>query len=216
MDYKNKPDGYYNDDREEMLVYLPKSAKKILDIGCGNGVFALSAKKQNNAEVWGLELMKEEADIAKDKIFKVIDGPCEKNIDLLPDNYFDVIYFNDVLEHLVDPYSVLNKVKSKLAKNGCVISSVPNIRYHNVLIPLIFKKRFEYTAFGVLDHTHLRFFTKSSIRKMYENQGYKVIKHEGINGSKSLKPILYNIPLLFCATDIKYPQYATVACIENE
>ncbi|GAA4897202.1 hypothetical protein GCM10023311_22480 [Flaviramulus aquimarinus] len=213
MDYENKPDGYYNDDREEMLIYLPKSAKKILDVGCGNGIFATNLKRMNNAEVWGIELMKEEAEIARKELFKVFDGPCEENIELLPDNYFDVIYFNDVLEHLTDPYTVLKKIKSKLNKGGIIISSIPNIRYHNVLIPLIFKKKFEYEAYGVLDRTHLRFFTKKSIKTMYENLGYKIITHEGINGSRSLKPILYNIPMLFTATDIKYPQFATVVSV---
>ena len=216
MDYKNKPDGYYNDSRKEMLVYLPKTAKKVLDVGCGNGIFGVLIKEvSNHAEVWGIELMQDEAEIAKRRLHKVLIGPCEENIKHIPDNYFDVIYFNDVLEHMVDPYSVLEKIKSKLTSNGIIISSIPNIRYHNVLIPLIFKKQFEYQAYGVLDKTHLRFFTKKSIKNMYENLGYKIITHEGINGSKSLKPILFNIPFLFTATDIKYPQYATVVSLNK-
>lgn len=160
MDYNNKPDGYYNDDREEMLKYLPKSAKKIADIGCGNGIFAEMVKNMNNAEVWGIELMEEEAKIAKEKLDKVLAGPCEENIEKLPNNYFEAIYFNDVLEHLVDPYEVLKIVKQKLVKGGIIISSIPNIRYHNVLIPLLFKKQFKYESHGVLDKTHLRFFYK--------------------------------------------------------
>ncbi len=215
MDYENKPDGYYNDDREEMLVFLPKKATKILDVGCGNGVFSNSIIRKSNAEVWGIELMPKEAEIARKTLHKVFTGPCEEQINNLPDNYFEAIYFNDVLEHLVDPYMVLEKIKSKLAPNGVIISSIPNIRYHNVFIKLIFKKEFEYQSFGVLDKTHLRFFTGKSIKNMYQNLGFEIIEHKGINGSKSLKPILYNIPLLFLATDIKYPQYATVVKIKK-
>lgn len=215
MDYENKPDGYYNNARDEMLDFLPKTAKKVLDVGCGNGIFADIIKKINNAEVWGIELMEQEALKAKDILYKLFVGPCEDHIDTLPDNYFDVIYFNDVLEHLVDPYTVLANIKKKLSPGGVVISSIPNIRYHNIFMKLVFKKKFEYESFGVLDKTHLRFFTKSSIRNMYTNLGYEIVTHKGINGSKSLKPILYNIPMFFTAMDIKYPQYATVARVKT-
>ena len=111
MDYTNKPQGYYDNIRYEMLKYLPKDAKKVIEIGCGNGCFAEVIKKQNEAEVWGIELMESEADIASKILDKVFAGECEKHLDALPDNYFDAIYFNDVLEHLVDPYSVLKKNK---------------------------------------------------------------------------------------------------------
>ena len=215
MDYDNKPDGYYNNARIEMLDFLPKTAVKVLDVGCGNGIFANLIKERNNAEVWGIELMEQEAIKAKSILHKTFIGPCEDYIENLPENYFDAIYFNDVLEHLVDPYSILERVKSKLSSHGVVISSIPNIRYHNVFIKLLVKKEFEYQSFGVLDKTHLRFFTKKSIYNMFTNLGYDVVEHIGINGSKSIKPILYNIPMFFTAMDIKYPQYATVARLKK-
>jgi methylase of polypeptide subunit release factors len=55
MDYQNKPKGYYDNIRFEMLKYLPEDAKKIIEVGCGNGCFAEELKKRNNAEVWGIE-----------------------------------------------------------------------------------------------------------------------------------------------------------------
>ena len=105
--YENKPSGYYDNVRKEMLKYLPENSKKILDVGCGNGAFASLLKQKNQAEVWGIELMEKEAIIAKEIVDKLFIGNCEKYINDLPDNYFDAIYFNDVLEHLADPYSVL-------------------------------------------------------------------------------------------------------------
>ncbi|MAQ75825.1 MAG: methyltransferase [Aquimarina sp.] len=194
-----------------MLKYLPEDAKKIIDIGCGNGAFAEVLKKQNNAEVWGIEYMDREAQVAKSKIDKVFSGPCENYIDELPDGYFDVIYFNDVLEHLVDPYEVLDKIKYKLAPNGIVISSIPNVRYHNTFMRLLLKKDWLYEDYGVMDRTHLRFFTDKSIKRMYKEQGYTVVLQEGINKSRSIRPYLYNIPVLFTQMDILFPQYATVA-----
>lgn len=216
MDYKNKPQGYYDNIRFEMLKYLPKDAKKIIDIGCGNGCFAQVIKKQNDAEVWGIELMQSEADIASKILHKVFAGECEKHLDSLPDNYFDAIYFNDVLEHLIDPYSVVKKIKSKLSSNGVVISSIPNVRYHNTFMKLLFKKDWKYDSFGVMDFTHLRFFTEKSIKRMYLDAGYEIKLSEGINKSRSLKPYLYNIFVLFTHLDIRYLQFATVVTKKNK
>lgn len=214
MDYKNKPGDYYNNVRNEMLKYLPEKVNTMVEVGCGNGAFASIVKERTGAEVWGVEYMPEEAAEAKKVIDKAFAGPIEDNLQNLPDNFFEVAYFNDVLEHLVDPYKVLAEFKKKMVPGGLVISSIPNIRYHNALIPILFRKDFKYRDYGVMDHTHMRFFTKTSIRRMYEEQGFEVVLHEGINRSRSLKPLLYNIPLLFTHMDIFYPQYATVARVK--
>lgn len=214
MSYNNKPNGYFNNPRPEMLAFLPVGAKKVIDIGCGNGTFAKAIKEKSNAEVWGIELMEAEAEIAKPILHKTYIGPCENFINELPDNYFDAVYFNDVLEHLVDPYTVLEKIKTKLAPKGVVISSIPNMRYHSALYNLVIKKDFKYEEYGIMDKTHLRFFTNKSIQKMYTDLGYNIKQHIGIRRTKSIKPYLYNIPLLFTAMDIRYLQYATVASID--
>lgn len=212
--YENKPQGYYDNVREEMLKYLPDTAKKILDVGCGNGAFASIVKQKNDAEVWGIELMEEEAKAAVEVLDKVFVGGCEKYIDDLPEYYFDVIYFNDVLEHLADPYSVLDTLKSKLAPNGVIISSLPNVRFYRTFSKVVFLKDWKYDEFGIMDKTHLRFFTGKSIRRMYEELGYEVVIHEGINITKSLKPILFNILVLFTQMDIRIHQYATVVKVK--
>ena len=212
--YENKPQGYYDNVREEMLKYLPETAKKILDIGCGNGAFASIVKQKNDAEVWGIELMDEEAKAAVDVLDKVFVGGCEKYIDELPEHYFDVIYMNDVLEHLADPYTVLESLKSKLAPKGVVISSIPNVRFFRTFSKVLFTKDWKYEGHGVMDKTHLRFFTGKSIRRMYEELGYSVITHEGINVTRSIKPILFNILVLFTQMDIRNVQYATVATVK--
>lgn len=212
--YKNKPVGYYDNVRHEMLKYLPNNAKKIIDVGCGNGAFASVVKEKNTAEVWGIELMEEEARVAETVLHKVFIGPCEEFIQDLPESYFDVIYFNDVLEHLSDPYTVLELLKSKLAKDGVIISSIPNIRFYRTFSKVVFGKDWKYEEFGIMDKTHLRFFTNKSIKRMYEDLGYEILTHEPINITKSLKPILFNIPLLFTQMDIRNLQYATVAKVK--
>jgi len=217
MDYNNKSDIYYSKSRPEMLEFLPETATTILDVGCGEGIFAKSLKEhsKNNLEIWGIELMEEQGLKAKNILDKVLIGKCEDLIVELPSNYFDVIYFNDVLEHLVDPSSVLNLMKAKLNDNGLIVSSIPNVRYHNTFMDLVLNKNWDYQSSGVLDKTHLRFFTKKSIVKMYESMDFEIIEHKGINRSKSIKPYLYNILFLFSAMDIFFPQYATVVRIKN-
>jgi 2-polyprenyl-3-methyl-5-hydroxy-6-metoxy-1,4-benzoquinol methylase len=212
--YQNKPQGYYNNVRNEMLKYLPESAKKIMDVGCGNGAFASLVKQKNDAEVWGIELMDAEAKIAETVLDKVFIGGCEIHLEKLPENYFDVIYFNDVLEHLSDPYSVLESLKSKLSPEGIIVSSIPNVRFYRNFAKLVFAKDWKYEEGGVMDKTHLRFFTSKSIKRMYEELGYKILVHEGINKTKSIKPILFNILTLFTQMDIRDHQYATVACLK--
>ena len=211
MDYQNKPEAYYCFPRHEMLKLLPKTSKRVLEVGCGQGTFASQIKAYNNAEVWGIEYMPKEGEVAKSVMDNVFIGAVENYISQLPDDYFDIIFFNDVLEHLSYPDDVLRDLKPKLIKNGLVISSIPNMRYFRSFIKLVINGDWDYKDHGVMDKTHLRWFTKKSIRKMYENLGYEIISHRGINPSKSLKPLLYNIPLFFTGMDIKYMQFATVA-----
>ncbi|MGC6431481.1 MAG: class I SAM-dependent methyltransferase [Jejuia sp.] len=211
MDYKNKPKGYYDNIRQEMLRYLPENAKKVIDIGCGNGAFASVIKAQNSAEVWGIEYMETHAIEAQSKLDKVFIGKCEDFIEDLPDNYFDVIYFNDVLEHLAYPDEVLKVIKPKLSINGIVISSIPNMRFYKTFKRLLFQKDWRYDDHGVMDKTHLRYFTSKSIKRMYNELGYKILKHEGINKSKSFAPYWFYIITLFTQMDMQYVQFATVA-----
>ncbi len=198
-----------------MLDFLPPNSKKILDVGCGQGSFASVIKEMQGAEVWGIEYMESEAKVAATVLDKVFSGPCENALDKLPDHYFDAIYFNDVLEHLVDPYAVLDIMKTKLSPNGVVISSIPNVRFFKTFLKVIFQKDWKYEDYGIMDKTHLRFFTNKSIVRMYEELGYEIIKHEPINKSKLLIPIIINIFMLFSQMDIRVLQYATVAKVKK-
>jgi 2-polyprenyl-3-methyl-5-hydroxy-6-metoxy-1,4-benzoquinol methylase len=210
MDYSRKPGDYFSHQRVELLEFLPEQYNTVLDVGCGDGSF-LELLEGEQRELWGIELVEKQANKAKAKFKNIFSGPVEDNLSNLPKNHFDVVFFNDVLEHLSDPYGVLDQIKKYLKKDGVVISSIPNIRYHSALISLLFKKDWKYESHGIMDKTHLRFFTKKSIRRMYEEAGYNIISQKGINLSRSLKPWLYNIPLFFSALDIRIPQYATLA-----
>jgi SAM-dependent methyltransferase len=202
---------YYQGGRTEMLKFIPETAKKVLEIGCGEGNFGSLLKAQLGAEVWGIEYEPEQATVASKQIDKILCGDVMLLVDQLPEHYFDVIICNDVLEHLTDPYTVLKKIKTKLTDKGVVVSSLPNIRYFRNFFDLVFRRNWDYTERGIMDFTHFRFFTINSIRKMYENLDYEIMTLEGINPTKSLKPWPIIILTLGLFSDIKYLQFVTVA-----
>lgn len=211
MNYQNKSENYYKNKRPEMQDLFPLQAKILLEVGCGEGELAFQLKEKYNIESWGVELMEQKAQEASSKLDNVIIGRIEDCLDKLPDNYFDVIYLNDVLEHLFDPKEVLINLRSKLSKDGVVISSIPNMRYYKILKQLIINKNWEYQEEGIMDFTHLKFYTSKSIKNLFLNAGYTISTHKGIRRTKSLRPYIYNIFLFFTAWDIFYLQFATVA-----
>lgn len=205
---------YYSESRREMLKYIPSSAMKILDIGCGRGSFCVQYSTSTK-EIWGIEPDPESAEIASGIMYKVFNEKVETAIDSLPENYFDLIIFNDVLEHCIDPWSILERIKSKLLANGIVVSSIPNVRYIKNISHLLFGKDWRYEKGGVLDSTHLRFFTKKSMLSLFNNSGYKVEVIDGINRTKSIRFLilvfLFNLLFLFRHFDTIYKQFAIVS-----
>lgn len=211
FEINKKPQEYYSD-RGDMIKYVPDTVNTLLDFGCGEGLFGHTLKQKRNIVVWGVELFEKEANKAKDKLDRVLVGNIELNHLDLPDDYFDCVAFNDVLEHLQYPWIVLNKIKKYLKKGGYVIASIPNIRYYEVVKKLLLNKEWEYEDSGVMDKTHLRFFTIKSIRKMFEKCGYTVATLEGIEFVEF--PWKFNIlnKLLFNKIDdMRYTQFACIA-----
>jgi len=202
-----KPLKYYSNERNEILDFIPKNSKKILEIGCAEGNFGLLLKKELGSEVWGIEPAEAPFKIAKEKIDKIFFGSVEDNLGNLPESYFDVIVFNDVLEHLYDPFFVLKEVKSKLSMAGCIVASIPNVRFWVNLKEIINKKDWKYKDKGILDFTHIRFFTKISMIRMFEDTGYQINKIKGVNPTQSKNYKLINFFLLGNISDAKYSQY---------
>ena len=212
MDVKDAE--YYKNVRPEMLGFIPKSAKTILEIGCGSGNFSAQLVK-DGLETWGVEPFEESAKEATEKLTKVLLGTLDEVLQDLPDNYFDAIVMNDVIEHLLEPWDDIINLKSKLKKEGVLVTSIPNVRYSKNLFKLIFNRDWKYTDDLILDRTHYRFFTKKSIKRMYKDCGYNIQRIKGINTTKSFLyfpfAVLFNIVLLGSQLDMFYMQHATVA-----
>jgi trans-aconitate methyltransferase len=210
---ETKPDSYYQGARNEMLRFIPEGVDTVLEVGCAAGGFARQLKQRGVREVWGVEVVESAAQQAQKVLDKVLIGDIADLIDQLPANYFDVVVFNDVLEHLVDPFTVLARIKSRISERGMVVSSIPNIRYYYTFRELVLHKTWEYEESGILDRTHLRFFTVKSIRNMYERLGYEVLRHEGSNQILKL-PLSYrlaNVLVRGKISDMQYGQFVTWA-----
>ena len=151
---------YYSYSRPEIQALIPSSAKKILDIGCGTGELGKALKERQDCEVTGVEIVPEVADKARENLDKVIVGDIEEIIDDLPENYYDVVIFADVLEHLKNPWKILSQIKTRINAQSIVIISIPNVRHWSVIKDLL-EGRWDYQEAGILDKTHLRFFTKN-------------------------------------------------------
>lgn len=201
----------YTSDRKEILPYVPKIKGRVLDVGCSTGNFSMLLKNGRGCEVHGIEVNPKAAEIAAKKLDRVFCGDAVEVLSELPDGYYDLITMNDVLEHLVSPYDFLNGLHQKLSPTGFIFAIVPNIRYHKALAKILYQKEFEYEDEGIFDRTHLRFFTKKSINRMFKECNYEEIDYFGINGTSSLKPWLLN---LFTfggfGNDTRYLQYAFI------
>lgn len=177
-DLISKEDSYYISKRQDMLKFIDIKVSKILEIGCGEGNFATNF---TDVEYWGVEPVTQHAKAAEKKGFKILNGLYENVEDKIPDAYFDLIACNDVIEHMLDPIGFLRDVKKKLKPTGKLIASIPNIRYAPILHKLIFEADFEYAQSGIMDYTHLHFFTHKSFHKIAESTGWNVDLIEPIN-----------------------------------
>lgn len=161
--------------REEIINMINNNAEekiRVLEVGCGVGVTLLEIKNiYRNAEIYGIEIDKNSGKICE-KIFDKTIGNIEDMKDLkYGDKFFDYIIFADVLEHLKDPWNTLVKIKTYLKDDGNILASIPNIMHISVISDLI-KGSFSYQPSGILDRTHLRFFTFDEIKKLFFKTGY--------------------------------------------
>jgi 2-polyprenyl-3-methyl-5-hydroxy-6-metoxy-1,4-benzoquinol methylase len=166
--YSAKSSDYFAHARKEIQPLLPRNCGRVLEIGCGSGA-TLGWLRQDHpaARTVGVEIAEDAAGKARSFVDEVHCLDFERHD--LPDGpqKFDLVLCLDVLEHMVDPWALVGRLATQyLEVGGTLLVSLPNIRHYSVVLPLLFGGRWEYEDAGLLDRTHLRFFTKASAQAL--------------------------------------------------
>lgn len=171
---------YYRAPRPELARHVPAGAQRVLDVGCGTGELGRFLKQGGVREVVGIEVLEPVWALAK----KSLDDALLGNIEVMEipydDGYFDCIICGDVIEHLIDPIAALRKVARVLAPGGTIIISVPNVRFFQV-VEMLANGRWKYEDAGIMDSTHLRFFTKIEIGLVVKAAGFELSRLEPLS-----------------------------------
>ncbi len=166
-----------NSSLKKMLSLIGKN-KRVIDFGCATGYFARLLTNRG-CEVIGVEV--------NSKAAKVADNYCDEvivaDLDFVSLNdifskkiskeKFDIAIFGDILEHLRNPWKILEETRNILKPQGYVIASIPNIAHGAIRLALL-QGNFEYKPLGILDNTHLRFFTRKTVEDLFEDSGYLI------------------------------------------
>lgn len=176
---------YYSHPRLELLELFPRAPKRLLDVGCGFGATSAAAKARwPGVETIGIEVVSEAAQRAAAHLDRVLTGSAE-DLDLAAAGIagVDGVLLADVLEHLVDPWGFLARLRTVLAPDATVVASIPNVA-NLWLLDELAAGRFTYAGSGLLDKTHLRFFTRQSIAALFDGAGYDVGRWERVTDGR--------------------------------
>jgi 2-polyprenyl-3-methyl-5-hydroxy-6-metoxy-1,4-benzoquinol methylase len=160
----------------DLLKFIPIESKKIIEVGCSSGALAREFKK-NKSDCWwfGVEIDPMYAEIAK----RHCDETMTLDIENAPESFWeetknaDCWIFGDTLEHLKDPWSILKLIRAKISQTGSVVACIPNAQHWSLQARLSIGD-FRYETSGLLDRTHLRWFTRQTIIEMLEQSGFQL------------------------------------------
>lgn len=179
-DYKNfTPKNLDPENINRLAVENVPDNSMVLDVGCATGFMGEYLIKEKKCRVYGVEKNKKEFAIAKKILTGVMladieqEGVEEDILKLVKNKKFDVILATSIIEHLKDSSAFLNKCKKLLKQNGIIIASTPNIAHWTIRLSLL-KGNFDYSEYGILDNTHLHFFTIKALRQLFENNRFIV------------------------------------------
>jgi len=160
----------------DLLRLIPADAKNLIEIGCGSGALAREYKKTNgNCRYIGVDIVPEYVTLAQ----RHCDTAIGLDIEAADEGFFkeaascDCWIFGDSLEHLRDPWLLLSKVRKVIPSTGCIVACIPNAQHWSVQARLNCGE-FRYEALGLLDRTHLRWFTRMTIIEMFSGAGFNI------------------------------------------
>lgn len=157
-----------------LLNAMMPSGVRVLDVGCGTGVNTLLANQGRDNHIVGIEPDSERAGIARSRGLDVHTGLLEGELQAALGT-FDVVMSVDVLEHTVAPAAFLETIRGSLRPGGLLLLSVPNVAHWSVRWMLLWG-RFDYEAAGIMDATHLRWFTAATLVRLLQSQNFEVLQ----------------------------------------
>lgn len=170
----------YSGARPDVVGMIPSLPRRVLDVGCGAGDTARILKQRYpGVQVIGVEPDANLANLALQHMDRVIEGPVDRS-DILDElakiEPFDLILCADVLEHLIDPWSTLQALSSRISNDGHLITSLPNIRHISTFVSLGMLGTWPMRDRGIHDRTHFRFFAKSDVLELGRQAGLERLK----------------------------------------
>ncbi len=211
--YSDKSGDYFAHARKEIEPLVPKKCDRVLEIGCGSGA-TLGWLRQDHQAVRtvGVEIAQAAANNARDFADDVFCLDFEQHDLPGAAQKFDLILCLDVLEHMVDPWAVVDRLATRyLEIGGTLIVSLPNVGHYSVVLPLLLRGRWDYQVAGLLDRTHLRFFTKASAKALLSHAqfGSVTCTASGFDGW-SLKRVLNMLTLGVFQNLVTYQYFLSV------
>jgi trans-aconitate methyltransferase len=173
--YEEKDSAYFDWNRQDIVPYLPPSADRICEIGCGTGTTLETLKRRYEASfAAGFDIHERSIATARGRLDRaeVIDiesTPLPNYVDDI-----DLFLCLDVLEHLKDPWAVVEALHGRLRLGGSIVASIPNIRHYTVSTRLLFAGKWELADSGLLDRTHLRFFVRNTAIELMTSSGLRI------------------------------------------
>ena len=161
----------------DLLLSGEVKLERVLDVGCATGEVGAYLKATTGATVDAVEMVPAMAEVARTKVDNVFTGTAEEFVEKSdPLLRYDAILLADVLEHTVDPWSLLAFFRSRLTPGGVIVISLPNIRHWSTIFNLLVLGNWPHRDRGIHDRTHLRFFTLKTARALIEGAGLKIRK----------------------------------------
>lgn len=204
---------YYTNLRLDTRELWPATSKKVLEVGCSSGLLASVLSCE---EYWGVEPSSDAASVAASNISStIINATFLDALPQLPRKYFDLVICHDSIEHMPDHEQFLRLLPSVCSSNCELILTVPNIRHVSVLYGLIINADFPYSSHGIMDSTHLRWFTEKSLKRALLRQGYSIIEFRRMQRTfftpNPIKKYLGLFASIFLGGDSLYAYFAVKA-----
>jgi SAM-dependent methyltransferase len=167
-----EPREYHDGMNEQLLAVVPESASVIVELGCANGRLGAALKRDRpDRRVVGVERHREAAAVARTVLDEVHELDLERELPAIEPGSVDCVVLGDVIEHLTDPLPLLRAARTWLAPTGLLACSIPNLAHHSVLVQLL-RGDLQYEPAGILDETHVRFYTYATIMKLLLEAGF--------------------------------------------